>query len=204
MPGYHDANSNVGTWLEPGWLDSGDLASLDEQGYIWLHGRAKDLIIRGGHNIDPATVENAIADHPGVAFAAAVAYPDPDLGEKPVLFVELHPDIDVSEPDLIAFARSRSAEPAAAPVRVIPIANLPRTAVGKVAKAELRAMAAVEAYRLLLASSLPADAELEANYDARGLQVVVRTSDPAADLCARLQERLRVCSVPLVVSQPSG
>jgi fatty-acyl-CoA synthase len=73
--------------LTDGWLDTGDLGSVDADGFISLTGRAKDLIIRGGHNIDPATIEDALLTHPDVTAAAAVGRPDPHAGEVPVAFV---------------------------------------------------------------------------------------------------------------------
>ncbi|MGV0803306.1 acyl-CoA synthetase, partial [Mycolicibacterium elephantis] len=72
-----------------GWLDSGDLARVDEYGYVQLRGRAKDVIIRGGHNIDPATIEDALLTHPAVTGAAAVGRPHPVSGEVPVAYVTI-------------------------------------------------------------------------------------------------------------------
>ena len=63
---------NRGIWLKPAWLNTGDLGYFDEQGYLHLTGRAKELIIRGGHNIDPAMIEDALPKHPAVAMVAAV------------------------------------------------------------------------------------------------------------------------------------
>ena len=197
MPGYHDAEANSDCWPFPGWFNSGDLASSDAEGYIWLHGRAKDLIIRGGHNIDPAAVESTVADHPAVEFAAAVAYPDPDVGEKPVLFVELKNGKEVSESELLVYARARAADPSAAPVRVVRVATLPRTAVGKISKVELRALAALDAYQRLLGPLLPVDAELVAEQHERGLKMILNIGAVSADLEQRLRERLGVCAVPL-------
>ena len=79
----------AGGKVKDGWLDTGDLASVDGDGFIRLAGRAKDLIIRGGHNIDPATIEDALLAHPDVTAAAAVGRPDPHAGEVPVAFVTL-------------------------------------------------------------------------------------------------------------------
>ncbi len=80
---------HAGGKIKDGWLDTGDLASVDADGFIRLVGRAKDLIIRGGHNIDPATIEDALLEHPEVTAAAAVGRPDPHAGEVPVAFVTL-------------------------------------------------------------------------------------------------------------------
>jgi fatty-acyl-CoA synthase len=75
--------------LDDGWLDTGHLGRIDEDGFIYLTGRAKDLIIRGGHNIDPATIENALLEHPDVTAASAVGQPDAHAGEVPVAYVTL-------------------------------------------------------------------------------------------------------------------
>jgi fatty-acyl-CoA synthase len=110
--------------LREGWLDTGDLARVDVDGFVHLVGRAKDLIIRGGHNIDPAVIENALLAHPAVTAAQAVGRPDLHAGEVPAAFVTLAP---------------------AAPKAVTVLATLPVTLVGKPFKPALRAEAAREA-----------------------------------------------------------
>ncbi|MBR46780.1 MAG: acyl-CoA synthetase, partial [Rhodospirillaceae bacterium] len=77
--------------FQDGALNSGDLGYKDEAGRLYLTGRSKDMIIRSGHNIDPAMIENAIATHPAVALAAAVGMPEDYAGELPVCFIELRP-----------------------------------------------------------------------------------------------------------------
>lgn len=126
-----------------GLLDTGDLGHVDERGFVHLRGRAKDLIIRGGHNIDPATVEDALLTHPQVTGAAAVGRPDPHAGEVPVAYVTLAPGTSVSEEELREWATARVAERAAAPKAVTVIDALPVTAVGKPYKLALRADAAL-------------------------------------------------------------
>ena len=74
-----------------GWVNSGDLGRLDADGYLWITGRAKDLVIRGGHNIDPAPIEEIMFQHPAVGFAAVVGQPDAYAGELPVGYVQLKP-----------------------------------------------------------------------------------------------------------------
>lgn len=140
--GYTDAARNAGTLLADGWLATGDLGRLDADGYLWLTGRAKDLIIRGGHNIDPGLIEDVLAKHPAVALAAAVGSPDPYAGELPVAFVSLRPGATVTEEDLRAFAAQHIAERAAVPVSVTVLAEMPVTAVGKTFKPPLRVHAA--------------------------------------------------------------
>src|SRR5262249_15207626 len=78
-----------------GWVNSGDLGRLDEDGYLWITGRAKDLVIRGGHNIDPAPIEEAFFQHPAVGLAAVVGQPDAYAGELPVAYVQLKPGAKV-------------------------------------------------------------------------------------------------------------
>ena len=124
--------------IKDGWLDTGDLGSVDAQGYLWLVGRVKDLIIRGGHNIDPAVVEDALLDHPNVAAAAAIGAPDAHSGEVPVAYVALTPGAEVNEHELQAWATERVPERAAAPKRVEIVDAIPLTAVGKPFKPELR------------------------------------------------------------------
>jgi fatty-acyl-CoA synthase len=153
--GYTDAALNAGKLLADAvdgstWLDSGDLGQIDSDGFVWLAGRSKDLIIRGGHNLDPATIEDALCEHPAVAAAAAVGMPDVRVGELPVAFVELQPQKLVTEEELRQFCTGRVADRAAEPVRVQVIPALPRTAMLKIFKPELRRLAAEAAVRASL------------------------------------------------------
>ena len=100
-----------------GWLNSGDLGYTDEDGRLYIAGRAKDLIIRSGHNIDPLMIENAMATHPAVALAAAVGMPDAYAGELPVCYVALRPGAQASEAELHAHAQRRSASGRRGPSR---------------------------------------------------------------------------------------
>jgi fatty-acyl-CoA synthase len=128
--------------LREGLLETGDLGYVDERGFVYLRGRAKDLIIRGGHNIDPAIIEDALLAHPQVTGAAAVARPDPHAGEVPVAYVTLAPGAESDESELREWAAVRVAERAAAPKSVTVIDAIPVTAVGKPYKLALRADAA--------------------------------------------------------------
>ena len=101
--------------LADGWLDTGDLARIDPDGFVYLAGRAKDLIIRGGHNIDPAVVEDALLAHPQVTAAGAVGRPDAHAGEVPVAYVTLASGAAVTEDELHAWAAARVTERAAIP-----------------------------------------------------------------------------------------
>jgi acyl-CoA synthetase (AMP-forming)/AMP-acid ligase II len=111
FPGYTDEARNKGLFAEPGhYLRSGDLGRIDDDGYLWITGRAKDLIIRGGHNIDPAMIEEALAGHPAVAFVGAIGQPDAHSGELPCAYVELADDATVTTEELMAFAREKVPE----------------------------------------------------------------------------------------------
>jgi len=123
-----------------GWLDTGDLGAVGEDGWLRLVGRAKDVIIRGGHNIDPAPVEQVLLGHPEVADAGVVGRPDPRSGEVPMAFVVLR-GADVDLDSVRAWAADRVPEPAAAPVHVVALPALPVTAVGKPDKVALRVLA---------------------------------------------------------------
>jgi fatty-acyl-CoA synthase len=141
--------------LVDGWLDTGDLARVDAEGFVYLSGRAKDLIIRGGHNIDPAVVEDALLAHPQVAAAAAVGRPDAHSGEVPVAYVTLTEGGTVGADELRAWAAERIGEPAAAPKTVTVLDAMPVTAIGKPYKLPLRADATRRAVLDALAATSP-------------------------------------------------
>ena len=105
IPGYVDPALDKTIFFGDGWVHSGDLGRLDEDGYLFITGRSKDLIIRGGHNIDPALIEEALMAHPAVAFAGAIGQPDAHAGELPCVYVELQPGATADPADLQAFAR---------------------------------------------------------------------------------------------------
>ncbi|MFZ6780453.1 acyl-CoA synthetase [Undibacterium sp. Ji83W] len=153
FPGYLRDADNQGIWLKPGWLNTGDLGFIDADGYLHLTGRAKDLIIRGGHNIDPAMIEDALLNHPDVGSVAAVGQPDEHAGELPVAYVTLKPGSVVSAEDLLMAARQLIQERAAVPARIEIMEKIPLTAVGKVAKAELRMQATMHVFQQLLATN---------------------------------------------------
>lgn len=162
--------------IRDGWLNTGDRGSVDEEGFLTLAGREKDLIIRGGHNIDPAPIEDALLEHPAVTAAAAVGWPDRHAGEVPVAFVALAPDSGVSPEDLVSWTAERVPEKAAAPKSIHVIDEIPLTVVGKPFKPELRRRAAEEAARGELAAA-GIDAEVNAVLDDGSLEIVVAHSD---------------------------
>ncbi|WP_137919701.1 AMP-binding protein [Hydrogenophaga sp. 2FB] len=136
-PGYTDTARNAGLF-EAGWIVTGDLGHLDEAGRIHITGRAKDVIIRGSHNIDPGLVEDAFLAHPAVALCAVVAEPDAYAGEVPVAFVTLKPGAAIGAAELLAAIAPQVYERPACPKRVVLLEALPVTAIGKVFKPELR------------------------------------------------------------------
>ncbi|MDM8347323.1 acyl-CoA synthetase [Pseudomonas sp. sp1636] len=136
--GYLQAGKNAGIWVDGDWFNSGDLGRIDADGYIWLTGRSKDLIIRGGHNIDPQMIEEALHSHPAVALAAAVGKPDEKVGELPVAYVQLKPGSQASEAQLLTHAAAHICERAAVPKEIWIIDAIPLTAVGKTFKPALR------------------------------------------------------------------
>ena len=136
--GYLQQDRNRDIWIGDGWFNTGDLGRIDEDGYIWLTGRSKDLIIRGGHNIDPQMIEEALHRHPAVALAAAVGKPDAKAGELPVAYIQLKPGASASEEELLEHASRHVPERAAVPKDIWLIESMPVTAVGKTFKPALR------------------------------------------------------------------
>ena len=139
--GYLDAAETARSFTPDGWLITGDVGFIDEQGRLNLSGRAKDLIIRGGHNIDPKVIEDALGAHPGVDLCAAVGAPDAYAGELPVAFATLKPGSTVSEAELLAFTAERVDEAPARPKSLTILERMPVTNVGKIYKPELRTLA---------------------------------------------------------------
>jgi fatty-acyl-CoA synthase/long-chain acyl-CoA synthetase len=127
-------------------LRTGDLGRIDEDGYLWITGRAKDLIIRGGHNIDPADIEEALMAHPAVAGVGAIGQPDAHAGELPCAYVELVEGGDATPETLLEHCRQRVRERAAVPKYIEVLDELPQTAVGKVFKPSLRKRAIARIY----------------------------------------------------------
>ena len=112
------------------WLNTGDLGRRDDDGYFWIEGRKKDLIIRSGHNIDPKMVEEALHEHPAVEIVAVIGRPDAYAGELPVAYVQLRPAATATEDDLLDPAEARVAERPAMPKHVRIVDEVPQTAVG--------------------------------------------------------------------------
>ena len=138
MKGYFDDPKSTAEALDTdGWLHTGDLGSMDADGYCRIQGRLKDMIIRGGENIYPREIEDVLYTHPGIANVAVVGAPDPEWGEIVVAFVQLRPDQDLSGDELSAFCRERLASYKAPRIWRF-VAQFPQTASGKIQKFVLR------------------------------------------------------------------
>jgi fatty-acyl-CoA synthase len=190
-PGYRNPLHNAGVF-EGGVLNSGDLGYTDAEGRLYIAGRAKDLIIRSGHNIDPQMIENAMAAHPAVALAAAVGMPDAYAGELPVCFVALRPGAHATEDELQAHAHLTISERPAWPKQIHIVADIPLTSVGKIYKPQLRCEAAAHLVRRLLREQFGvADAQVQASEGGRrGLRVNVTLPEAAAHALPALEQAL--------------
>jgi fatty-acyl-CoA synthase len=140
--GYLQPEHNQGIWVDTGdglgpYYNTGDLGRQDARGGFYITGRQRELIIRGGHNIDPKLIEEALAAHPAVALAAAIGRPDAHAGELPVAYVTLAAGQHATEAELLAFAEANIPERAAVPKNVYIAAELPLTAIGKILKPTL-------------------------------------------------------------------
>jgi len=136
---YEDPAANARLLTSDGWMLTGDVATLDSEGVLTVVGRVADFIIRGGKNISGPAVEEAVATHPAVALAAAVAMPDPIFGERVCVYVELRAGAALELDALREHLASRGTTREWWPERLVVLDVLPRASGGKVAKGELRA-----------------------------------------------------------------
>src|SRR5262249_25489772 len=134
---YKDDEATARTWAG-GWLHSGDLGRLDEDGFLYIVGRKKEMIIRGGNNIYPTDVEAVLLEHPEVQEAAVVGVPHEVLGEDVAAFVVLRPSGSVTPAELVEFCSARLTG-FKVPRRIEMLPELPRNATGKVLKHQLAA-----------------------------------------------------------------
>jgi fatty-acyl-CoA synthase len=186
---YTEVDKNRGLFAEGRYLRTGDLGRLDGEGYLFITGRAKDLIIRGGHNIDPALIEDALMKHDKVAFVGAVGQPDAHAGELPCAYVELVKGAAATAEELQDFARDAIVERAAIPKHIEILPELPKTAVGKVFKPDLRRRAIARVFDAALAEAgLAARVDSVVEDKKRGLVARIARSGPVDE--ARLRATL--------------
>lgn len=200
IPGYKEEDRNKGLFVAGGreWLRTGDLGRVDSDGYVWITGRAKDLIIRGGHNIDPGMIEEAAAHHPAVAFAGAIGQPDAKAGELPALYVELRQGVSAKPEEIKAFVAERVPERVAAPSYVEILPELPKTAVGKIFKPDLRRSAILRIYGKALTDGGVKAALSVAEDPKKGLVAVVKPEDGSSE------EKIREILGPFTVAWRMG
>jgi fatty-acyl-CoA synthase len=184
--GYVQTEQNTGLWLELGdgkrWLNTGDIGCCHADGCFRLTGRKKDLIIRGGHNIDPASIEEPLHRHPAVQIAAAVGRPDAHAGELPIAYVQLKPGATTTEHDLAEFVRHAIAERAAVPKQIRIVEAMPLTGVGKIFKPELKRRETADALRSALVEAGIDGASVSVNEgNAQGISIRVELPDPALE-----------------------
>lgn len=173
---YTEKDKNKELFADGRFLRTGDLGRIDAEGYLFITGRAKDLIIRGGHNIDPAIIEEALMGHQAVGFVGAIGQPDAHAGELPCAYVELVKGASATVDDLMDYAGKHISERAAVPKYMEILPELPKTAVGKVFKPDLRRMAITRTYDRALA---------EAGISARVVNVI---EDKKRGLVAQLEK----------------
>jgi fatty-acyl-CoA synthase len=179
---YTEADKNKELFADGRFLRTGDLGRIDADGYLFITGRAKDLIIRGGHNIDPAIIEEALMGHEAVGFVGAIGQPDAHAGELPCAYVELVKGAQATVEELMAYAAKHISERAAVPKHLEIMAELPKTAVGKVFKPDLRRMAITRTYDAALAEAgLPVRVGAVIEDKKRGLVAQVQKSATVED-----------------------
>jgi cyclohexanecarboxylate-CoA ligase len=130
------------TFDSEGWFDSGDLAYTDDDGYIRISGRVKDILIRGGENVPVVEIENLLYKHPAVAAVAVVGFPDARLGERGCAFIVPRPGSSIDLAAVQAYLREARMAKQFWPERVEVVSELPRTASGKIQKFKLKEVAA--------------------------------------------------------------
>ena len=142
--GYTDPAGNREAFTDDGWFRTGDMGALDDDGWLTIVGRLKDVIIRGGENIAAAEVESVLESHPDVRHAVAVGAPDARLGERVVAYVQLVPGASFGVDECIAWFQARGVSKFKTPERVITVDEFPLLAAGKPDRAALGARAASE------------------------------------------------------------
>jgi long-chain acyl-CoA synthetase len=137
MKGYYRRPEATAEAMRGGWFHSGDIARMDEDGYVYIADRVKDMIIRGGLNVYPREVEEVLHTHPAVSSAAVIGVPHPEHGEEVMAFVIPRPGVTVTEAELVAWSRETMAA-YKYPRTVRLVDAMPMTSTGKILKRELR------------------------------------------------------------------
>ncbi len=189
--GYLNPEQNKGVF-GGGMLNSGDLAYTDAEGRVFIAGRAKDLIIRSGHNIDPLMIEDVMSKHPAVTMAAAVSQPDSYAGELPVCYVSLREGAVVTQAELHAYAQEHIAERPAWPKHIYIVPAIPVTGVGKIFKPQLRADATKRLVQEILQEKFGlSQVDVGANEGGkRGMRVQVTLHSQVAHLAPEVKAAL--------------
>ncbi len=169
--GYLNESDNDGAWVEDEWFNTGDLGVINELGHIQLTGRAKDLIIRGGHNIDPQIIEDALMAHPDVIQSVAIGQPDAHSGEIPIAYVVIKDKQQTTSSELLVHCQEHISERAAIPKRIEILDSIPLTAVGKIFKPLLRNKATEFSISALLKTN-NITAQVDSEFDPEKGQVV--------------------------------
>ncbi len=137
MKGYYKRPEETAEAFRGGWFHTGDIGRIDEDGYIYIVDRVKDMVIRGGFNVYPREVEELLMTHPDVSLAAVIGVPDPQYGEEIKAFVVPRPEAEVTEQGLVSWARQNMA--GYKYPRTIEFRDtLPMNATGKILKIALR------------------------------------------------------------------
>jgi fatty-acyl-CoA synthase len=203
VKGYLDPQHSHDTFTPDGGLITGDLGYLDDEGYLFLTGREKDLIIRSGHNIDPAAIEEVANAHPAVALSAAVGMPDGYAGELPVVFVAPASGHSIDTAELQDFIAARISEPPAKPRHVFVLDAIPVTGVGKIFKPALRELALNHKLRMEVAAlDVPIEViSISCDSDGRHASMRLRTINRSDHLqCAsKLSDALEKLPVKVAI-----
>ena len=208
FPGYLDPRHNQGVLTSDHWLITGDIGYLTEDQRLVLTGREKDLIVRSGHNIDPAAIEDVANAFPGVQMSSAVGMPDAYAGEVPILFVVLSPEHAIDLQQLQEHVERNINEPPAKPKRVVVLDSLPVTAVGKIFKPALRDLAVKEKVRSEIDRIFGAATRADIHVDKDDkLNTVVRISvdtDDTGRIRALAESLSSLPQTYLIEQRPSG
>ncbi|MGE3884776.1 MAG: AMP-binding protein [Flavobacteriaceae bacterium] len=211
VPGYAQEELDADLFFPPlgdgkKWINTGDLGIIDDNGFAWLYGRSKDVIIRGGHNIDPAMIEEVISQHEAVQLAAAIGRPDRSKGELPMAYVQLRAGAAATAEELLAYSSEHMQERAAVPVEIVVIDQIPITPVGKVFKPALRIDAMKSVAGRLADEIADGRARIVVSVDESGKrpQVVLDVHDGDAALRKQLEEAFSTFGFATTIRMAAG